>query len=71
MKNKNAYYIVYRVDGNDIINAYDSNNLKDVASWLDITYKNTSQYLVKDLNNINSKLKHLYNHKYFIFKDYE
>ena len=70
-QNKKAYYIIYRLEDNDIVNSYDSDNLNKIAEWLNITYKNTSQYIVKDLGDINSKLKYLYNHKYFIFKDYE
>jgi len=69
--NKRAYYIIYRLDDNDIVNCYDSNNLHKVAEWLNINYNKTSYYLVKDINNINSRLRQIYNNKYFIFKDYE
>ena len=68
------YFIIYEVKRNnegeviDITNKFDSDNLLSISEWLGITYKHTSDYTAKDIDNINCKLK---DNKYFILKDYE
>ena len=64
------YYVIYEIeeDTNDLQNKYDSSNLKKIAKWLDVDYSNISKYIVKDIDNINARLK---DNKYFIFKEYE
>ena len=68
------YFIIYEVKRNkegeviDITNKFDSDNLQTISEWLNLDYKNLSHYTVKDIDNINCRLK---DNKYFIFKDYE
>lgn len=75
--NKKAFFIVYAIKENDIINMYDSDKLKDCADWCGIDYTNINKYVIKSLEDIEKirkkeeKQQYIEKNNYFIFKDYE